>query len=67
MSIPAILEGHDILAHSVTGSGKTASYLLPMLQKYLKLRQTSAVEFGKVRYLVLTPTRELAAQAHSML
>jgi superfamily II DNA/RNA helicase len=35
--IPAILDGHDIMAHSVTGSGKTASFLLPMLQKYLRL------------------------------
>ena len=61
LSIPAILEGHDILAHSVTGSGKTASYLLPILQKYLLLRQTRAVDLGKLRYLVLTPTRELAA------
>ena len=67
MCIPAILEGHDIMAHSVTGSGKTAAYLLPMMQKYLKLRQTNSVEMGKVRYLVLTPTRELAAQCHSML
>jgi len=31
MVIPAIVEGNDVLAHSVTGSGKTASYLLPML------------------------------------
>jgi superfamily II DNA/RNA helicase len=38
--IPAILDGHDIMAHSVTGSGKTAAFLLPMLQKYLRLRQT---------------------------
>ena len=36
--IPAVLEGNDILAHAVTGSGKTASYLLPMLEKYLRLR-----------------------------
>lgn len=31
MAIPAILQGNDIMAHSVTGSGKTASYLLPIL------------------------------------
>jgi len=67
LSIPAILENHDILAHSVTGSGKTASYLLPMMQKYLRLRQTQSIEMGKLRYLVLTPTRELAAQCHSMM
>lgn len=36
--IPAIVEGNDILAHAVTGSGKTAAYLLPMLEKYVRLR-----------------------------
>jgi len=36
--IPAILEGNDILAHAVTGSGKTASYLLPILEKFLRMR-----------------------------
>jgi len=36
--VPVILEGHDVMAHAVTGSGKTASYLLPMLQKYLRVR-----------------------------
>jgi len=61
MTIPSVLEGHDIMAHSVTGSGKTAAYLLPILQKYLKLRATNQVEMGKLRYLVLQPTRELAA------
>ena len=65
--IPAILEGNDVLAHSVTGSGKTAAYLLPILEKYIKLRQAKAATIGKVRYLVLQPTRELAAQCHSML
>ena len=38
LTIPAILEGNDVLAHSVTGSGKTAAYLLPILQKYLTIR-----------------------------
>ena len=67
MTVPAVLEGHDIMAHSVTGSGKTAAYLLPIMQKYLKLRQQTHVEMGKLRYLILQPTRELAAQCHSML
>lgn len=66
-SIPAILEGHDVLAHSVTGSGKTASYLLPLLQKYLRIRQVAGSEIGKLRFLILQPTRELAAQCNSML
>jgi superfamily II DNA/RNA helicase len=35
-TIPAILEGNDILAHAVTGSGKTAAYLLPILEKWIR-------------------------------
>ena len=65
--VPAILDGNDILAHSVTGSGKSASFLLPILQKWIRLSQTRATEMGKLRYLILQPTRELAAQCHSML
>ena len=65
--IPSILEGNDVLAHAVTGSGKTAAYLLPILEKYVRLRQTKSTAIGKLRYLVLQPTRELAAQCHSML
>lgn len=44
--IPAILDGNDILAHAVTGSGKTASYLLPILEKFLRLRQTQKNTLG---------------------
>ena len=65
--IPAVIEGHDILAHAVTGSGKTAAYLLPILEKYVRLRQTKSISIGKLRYLVMQPTRELAVQCHSML
>ena len=65
--IPAILEGNDVLAHSVTGSGKTAAYLLPILEKFIKLRNVKAASIGKLRFLVLQPTRELAAQCYAML
>ena len=51
--IPAILEGNDVLAHSVTGSGKTAAYLLPILEKFVKLRNSGAASIGKLRFLVL--------------
>lgn len=57
-AIPVILDGHDIMAAAQTGTGKTASFTLPMLQR---LSQTT-VPKGPVRALVLTPTRELAAQ-----
>jgi ATP-dependent RNA helicase RhlE len=55
-AIPAVLEGRDVLAGAQTGTGKTAGFLLPLLQK---LRAPA----GRApRVLVLSPTRELAAQ-----
>lgn len=59
--IPLILEGKDVLASAQTGTGKTAGFTLPMLQILSQKNQS-----GKkpVRALVLTPTRELAAQVH---
>ena len=62
-AIPAVLEGHDLLAGAQTGTGKTAAFTLPMLHKLTMSRSTEN-KFGVygVRALVLTPTRELAAQ-----
>ncbi len=59
-AIPAVLKGQDILAGAQTGTGKTAGFTLPLLQR-LNSKKSLA---GKrpVRALVLTPTRELAAQ-----
>lgn len=56
-SIPALLVGRDVVAMARTGSGKTAAFLLPLLEK-LKERNASA----GVRAIVLSPTRELAIQ-----
>jgi len=58
-SIPAILSGHDVLAASQTGTGKTAAFLLPIVERLLTGRN---VEPNQVRALILVPTRELAAQ-----
>ncbi len=55
-AIPPALEGKDVLACAMTGSGKTVAFLLPILQKLL------AKPRGTTRALILTPTRELAAQ-----
>jgi ATP-dependent RNA helicase RhlE len=55
-AIPPALEGRDILACAMTGSGKTAAFLLPILHQLLGRPR------GTTRALVLTPTRELAAQ-----
>ena len=58
-AIPVILEGRDILAGAQTGTGKTAGFTLPMLQR-LNTQPPGAPR--AVRALILTPTRELAAQ-----
>ena len=55
-AIPAVLQGRDLLGCAQTGSGKTAAFLLPIVQKLL------AKPRGTSRALVLVPTRELAAQ-----
>jgi ATP-dependent RNA helicase RhlE len=59
-AIPVILEGKDILAGAQTGTGKTAGFALPLLQRLSE--RTRAKGKKSVRALVLTPTRELAAQ-----
>ena len=58
-AIPVVLEGHDLLAAAQTGTGKTAGFTLPMLHK---LASAPAPAKRYPRALVLTPTRELAAQ-----
>lgn len=62
-AIPLVLAGHDLLGGAQTGTGKTAAFVLPMLDK-LSRSQTGDNKFGgkATRALVLVPTRELAAQ-----
>jgi ATP-dependent RNA helicase RhlE len=57
-ALPAGLAGKDLLAAAQTGSGKTAAFLLPILQRLIDQPR------GRTRALILTPTRELAAQIH---
>ncbi|MBN1811871.1 MAG: DEAD/DEAH box helicase [Anaerolineae bacterium] len=59
-AIPVVLQGRDVLGLAQTGTGKTAAFLLPILQRLTKgpLRQ--------VRALIIAPTRELAEQIHQM-
>ncbi|MDH3532633.1 MAG: DEAD/DEAH box helicase [Gammaproteobacteria bacterium] len=57
-AIPIILEGRDVLAGAQTGTGKTAGFTLPLLQRL----QSRPAGRRRVRALILTPTRELAAQ-----
>ncbi len=60
-AIPVVLEGRDILAGAQTGTGKTAGFTLPLLQR---LSTGTPPQGRPVRALILTPTRELAAQVH---
>ena len=60
-AIPPVLEGHDVLASAQTGTGKTAGFTLPILQL---LSQEAPLRNRPVRSLILTPTRELAAQIY---
>src|SRR5918993_2714240 len=55
-AIPPALEGRDVLACAMTGSGKTAAFLLPILNQLIGKPR------GTTRALIITPTRELAAQ-----
>ncbi len=57
--IPAVLEGKDVMAAAQTGTGKTAGFVLPILEGLTKGDRAKA---NQARVLILTPTRELAAQ-----
>lgn len=65
-AIPIILKGHDIMGSAQTGTGKTAGFTLPLLQRLMSFGKPLLDKPGKghraIRALVLTPTRELAAQ-----
>jgi len=60
-AIPAVLRGSDVLASAQTGTGKTASFVLPLLQK---IHDKPRAKSNHARVLIVTPTRELAAQVH---
>ena len=60
-TIPLIQEGKDVMATSQTGTGKTAGFVLPMLE----LLMSNDSKQRKIRGLIITPTRELAAQVHA--
>ena len=63
-AIPEILQGQDVLAGAQTGTGKTAAFILPVLQRLLQQDENELALVVGVRVLVLVPTRELAQQVH---
>jgi len=58
-AIPPILDGRDVLGLAQTGTGKTAAFVLPILQRLLNEPR------GRLRVLIISPTRELAEQTHT--
>ncbi|MEA2019599.1 MAG: DEAD/DEAH box helicase [Campylobacterota bacterium] len=60
--IPIILNGDDVMARSQTGSGKTASFVLPILNMLMEQKPNENGKKQKIKVLVLTPTRELTLQ-----
>ena len=64
-AIPAALSGRDLLAGAQTGTGKTAAFALPLIERlFVAAPAAAAGARRKPRALILTPTRELAAQVH---
>ena len=61
-SIPIILRRKDVLAGAQTGTGKTASFTLPMLELLLRAKPSKHSKIHYIKVLILTPTRELASQ-----
>src|SRR5512147_954780 len=57
-AIPLVMQGHDIVGLAHTGTGKTAAFVLPILQRLMQGGRK------RVRALVIAPTRELAEQTH---
>ena len=60
--IPIVMDGSDLIGCADTGTGKTAAFLLPILNRMLKARATAPDERGFTRVLILAPTRELCGQ-----
>jgi len=63
-AIPHVLAGRDILGCAQTGTGKTASFVLPLLQRMHEQKRADSVKGHPLKTLILTPTRELATQIH---
>ena len=64
-AIPVVLSGKDLIASAQTGTGKTASFVLPILQKLSAEHNQHTLRGKRIRALILVPTRELAVQVEA--
>lgn len=64
-AIPPILAGKDVLGSAQTGTGKTAAFAVPILQRLAELKSAAGTNKSVIRCLVLVPTRELALQVNT--
>ncbi len=66
LTITPILDGKDIFAQAETGSGKTGSFAIPIIEQILREEDGVPAEEKLVQYIILSPTRELAQQTHKV-
>ena len=66
-TIPLLSQHKDVVVEAVTGSGKTLAYVLPVLEKVIKLLKESEIKRGQFGALIVSPTRELANQINNVM
>ena len=66
-AIPPAMEGKDVLGRAMTGTGKTAAFVLPLMNRLLQSREGKSDPRRATRFLILAPTRELASQIHNFI
>lgn len=64
-AIPLLIEGQDVLVRARTGSGKTAAFVIPVIQKILNLKQIATNQ--QTKSIILAPTRELCTQIYKVI
>ncbi|KIJ41309.1 hypothetical protein M422DRAFT_229784 [Sphaerobolus stellatus SS14] len=65
-TIPLFMKHKDVVVEAVTGSGKTLAFVIPILEKLIKRKQENPLKKNEIGALVISPTRELATQIHSI-
>ncbi len=67
LTLAPILDGKDIFAQAETGSGKTGAFVIPMIEQIMRDNDSDEIYAKEAHYVILSPTRELAQQTHSII